>query len=207
MLIYNKETDGEIFITNQVYTSNYDQTINKKDYGTSNIEISNITFDCNRSNVGLSVKETWIKITDCNNVIIKGLRFNSEEVINEYPKAIFINESNNVSVTECYSTKVPMLQMRCCKKMKANNNTAQVSGVMRTLGRNSLKGQKAPSPGHRPGYKDMGKLALQGHKLYHASLCFCPFRAPCCASYLPRAMPWAGSFPAFQALSSGTSET
>ena len=83
----------------------------------------------------------------------------------------------------------------------------QVSGVTRTLGRNSLKGQKAPSPGHRPGYKDMGKLALQGHKLYHASLCLCPFRAPCCASYLPRAMPWAGSFPAFQALSSGTSET
>ena len=42
----------------------------------------------------------------------------------------------------------------------------QVSGVMRTPSRNGLKGQQALSPGHRPGYKDMGKLALKGHKLY-----------------------------------------
>ena len=37
---------------------------------------------------------------------------------------------------------------------------------MRTPSRNGLKGQQALSPGHRPGYKDMGKLALKGHKLY-----------------------------------------
>ena len=42
----------------------------------------------------------------------------------------------------------------------------QVSGVMRTPSRNGLKGQQALSPGHRTGYKDMGKLALKGHKLY-----------------------------------------
>ena len=37
---------------------------------------------------------------------------------------------------------------------------------MRTPSRNGLKGQQALSPGHRPGYKDMVKLALKGHKLY-----------------------------------------
>jgi len=37
--------------------------------------------------------------------------------------------------------------------------------VMNILRRNGLKGQKALSPGHRPGYKDVGKLALKGQKL------------------------------------------
>jgi len=37
---------------------------------------------------------------------------------------------------------------------------------MKTLRRNGLKGQQALSPGHRPGYKGMGKLALKGQKLY-----------------------------------------
>ena len=37
---------------------------------------------------------------------------------------------------------------------------------MRTSSRNGLKGQKTLSPGHRPGYKDIGKLALKGHKFY-----------------------------------------
>ena len=37
---------------------------------------------------------------------------------------------------------------------------------MKILRRNGLKGQKALSPGHRPGYKDVGKLALKGQKLY-----------------------------------------
>ncbi len=45
------------------------------------------------------------------------------------------------------------------------------------LHRNGLQGRKAISPGHRPGYRDMGKLALKGQKLYLASLCFCPCRA------------------------------
>lgn len=123
VLVFNKMSDGEIFITDQVFSSTYDETINKKYYGTSNIEISNLTFDCNRSKVGVSPKEAWVKINDCNNVVIKGLRIISTEEINEYPKAVFINESNNVSVTECYCEIVPLLQMRCCKKMKANNNT------------------------------------------------------------------------------------
>ena len=47
---------------------------------------------------------------------------------------------------------------------------------IRVLHRNGLQGRKAISPGHRPGYRDMGKLALKGQKLYLASLCFCPCR-------------------------------
>ena len=35
---------------------------------------------------------------------------------------------------------------------------------MKTLRRNGLKGQKALSPGQRPGYKDVGKFALKGQK-------------------------------------------
>jgi len=45
---------------------------------------------------------------------------------------------------------------------------------IRALHRNGLQGRKAISPGHRPGYRDMGKFALKGQKLYPASLCFCP---------------------------------
>ena len=37
---------------------------------------------------------------------------------------------------------------------------------MKTLCRNGLKGQKALSPGHRPGCKDVGKFALKGQKPY-----------------------------------------
>jgi len=37
---------------------------------------------------------------------------------------------------------------------------------MKTLRRNGLKGQKALSPGQRPGYKGAGKFALKGQKLY-----------------------------------------
>ncbi len=35
---------------------------------------------------------------------------------------------------------------------------------MKVLFRNGLKGQQALSPGHRPGYKYEGKLALKGQK-------------------------------------------
>ena len=37
---------------------------------------------------------------------------------------------------------------------------------------NGLKGQQALSPGHRPGYKDEGKLALKGQKPYFANDAF-----------------------------------
>ncbi len=47
--------------------------------------------------------------------------------------------------------------------------------------RNGLKGQQALSPGQRPGYMDMGKLALKGQKPYtrliRERVCFCPCRA------------------------------
>jgi hypothetical protein len=36
---------------------------------------------------------------------------------------------------------------------------------MKNLCRNGLKGQKALSPGHRPGYKEVSKFALKGQKL------------------------------------------
>jgi hypothetical protein len=35
---------------------------------------------------------------------------------------------------------------------------------MKTLRRNGLKGQKADSPGHRPGCKEMSIFALKGQK-------------------------------------------
>ena len=35
---------------------------------------------------------------------------------------------------------------------------------MKTQCKYGLKGQKALSPGHRPGYNDEGKLALKGQK-------------------------------------------
>ena len=35
---------------------------------------------------------------------------------------------------------------------------------MKTTRSNGLKGQEALSPGHRPGYKEVGKYALKGQK-------------------------------------------
>ena len=46
----------------------------------------------------------------------------------------------------------------------ADVTVIQVSQVMKTQCRNGLKGQRANSPGHRPGYRDVGKLALKGQK-------------------------------------------
>ena len=43
---------------------------------------------------------------------------------------------------------------------------------MKTLCRNGLKGQKALSPGHRPGGKDVGTFALKGQKPYRAYYAF-----------------------------------
>ncbi len=41
-----------------------------------------------------------------------------------------------------------------------------ISEVMKSLCRNALKGQKALSPGQRPGYKAIGRFALKGQKPY-----------------------------------------
>ena len=83
------------------------------------------------------------------------------------------------------------------------NGLRSTSGRLLPKGRK--KGQKAPSPGHRPGYKDEGKLALRstygrllptgrkkGQKLYLVHNAFA-LTGRCCAPHLPRAMPWAGS--------------
>ena len=55
----------------------------------------------------------------------------------------------------------------------------QVSQAMKAKRSKGLKGQQALSPGQRPGYKGEGVG---------------------CAPHLPRALPWAGSFLAFQAV-------
>ena len=73
---------------------------------------------------------------------------------------------------------------------------------MNNLRRNGLKGQKALSPGHRPGYKDMGRLALKGQKLYLLHYASALSGRLGYESHLPRAMPWAECFLAFQAVSS-----
>ena len=71
---------------------------------------------------------------------------------------------------------------------------------MKTLLTNGLKSQKAVSPGQRPGYKDMGKFALKGQKLYPLYYAFALLGRPCHAPQLLRTMPWADSFQAFQAV-------
>ena len=44
--------------------------------------------------------------------------------------------------------------------------------LMKTLYRNGLKGQKAHSPGHRPGDKEVSRCALKGHKFTHRIVAF-----------------------------------
>lgn len=122
VLKFNKATDGEIFITKQKHYSSYNEIASKEEFGTCNLDICNITFDNNRSNVGTKVKENWVSIIDCKNVRIRGVKFISTEEINEYPKAIFVKESKNVEVIDCYSRVVPMLQMWCCTEMNVSNN-------------------------------------------------------------------------------------
>jgi hypothetical protein len=39
---------------------------------------------------------------------------------------------------------------------------------------NGLKGQRAPSPGHRPGYREVWKFALKGQKLKYDRKAFAP---------------------------------
>ena len=44
--------------------------------------------------------------------------------------------------------------------------------------RNGLKGHRHIAQGIALGRRTIVKFALKGHKPYHASLCFCPCRAP-----------------------------
>ena len=44
--------------------------------------------------------------------------------------------------------------------------------------RNGLKGHQHIAQGIALGRRTIVKFALKGHKPYHASLCFCPCRAP-----------------------------
>ena len=81
-----------------------------------------------------------------------------------------------------------------------NGNTANPSmnsgnHVMKPQRRNSLKGQQAHSPGRRPGGMDVGKFALKGQKPICRIVAFA-----LSGRLLPRAMPWAMSFLAFQAV-------
>ena len=62
------------------------------------------------------------------------------------------------------------------------------------------KGQKANSPGHRPGYKDVIRFALKGQKHLLCIQKLLPFQGVSCELHLPRALPWAVSLLAFQAV-------
>lgn len=122
VLKYNLNSEGYIFKTDIIYPATYNEIVDKKIYGTSNIEIANITFDYNRVNIDASVKEHWVDLYDCDNVSIKNIKLISTEEIIEYPKAFFFRESRNVQVANCISYVAPLLQMWCCTEMMANNN-------------------------------------------------------------------------------------
>lgn len=62
-----------------------------------------------------------------------------------------------------------------------------------------LKGQQAISPRQRLGNKDVSKFALKGQKLFFGTMLL-PLQGVGCALHLPRALPWAESFLAFQAV-------
>jgi hypothetical protein len=65
--------------------------------------------------------------------------------------------------------------------------------------KDGLKGQKAHSPGHRPGLKSGATFALKGQKHSATNNAFAPTGRGL-RHLLPRAMPWAKSFLAFQAV-------
>ena len=76
---------------------------------------------------------------------------------------------------------------------------AHLLQVLRLLQPNAPKGQAALSPGHRTGYKDVIRFALKGQKPYLAFHAFA-LTGRGADSKLPRALPWAGSLLAFQAV-------
>lgn len=89
----------------------------------------------------------------------------------------------------------------------ADYHITEVSEVMKPMHRNGLKGHQHIAQGIALGRRTIVKFALKGHKPYHASLCFCPCRAP-----LLRFVINPGRCPGLGALwpsrpSSGTSET
>ena len=60
----------------------------------------------------------------------------------------------------------------------ADYHITEVSEVMKPMHRNGLKGHQHIAQGIALGRRTIVKFALKGHKPYHASLCFCPCRAP-----------------------------
>ena len=66
--------------------------------------------------------------------------------------------------------------------------------------RNGLKGQQALSLGQRPGSGEEGECALKGQKHYSEEKAFALSGRPDHTRLLPRAMPWAMSIMAFQAV-------
>ena len=76
----------------------------------------------------------------------------------------------------------------------------QAIQVMKPLRSNGLKGQKATSPGHRPGYEECVTTALQGQKLLYV-ITLLPLQGEETSRPPPRAMPWATCLLAFQAVS------
>ena len=77
---------------------------------------------------------------------------------------------------------------------------------MKTLCRNGLKGQKALSPGHRPGYQQMPTFALKGQKPYESDMLL-PFQGEVDITVLPRALPWAMGILPLRGALSGTCGT
>ncbi|MBR1933210.1 MAG: hypothetical protein IJ841_05945 [Prevotella sp.] len=53
---------------------------------------------------------------------------------------------------------------RNCKKLTRNFIQKLICSAFASFAKTGLKGQKAPSPGHRPGYKEVGKTALKEQK-------------------------------------------
>ena len=70
---------------------------------------------------------------------------------------------------------------------------------MNMLLNSAPKGQKANSPGHRPGYKDAVRFALKGQKPCLVFMLL-PLQGAGCTPHYPGALPWAGSLLAFQAV-------
>ena len=70
---------------------------------------------------------------------------------------------------------------------------------MKPMYRNGLKGRQHIAQGTALGRRTIVKFALKGHKHYNTTLL--PFQGEHSPiRHVPRALPWAGSFMAFQAV-------